>query len=112
MNSIVTTYALNHHLVCEIRSNALTIFNFNEISSLCSNTLKEHGVRSVIVDLGKVEMIDSVGVGLLARMKKHLEEKGARMSICCVTEGVHQVFKLLDFHRRFEIYSTVHEAAA
>ena len=112
MNSPVKTYSLNRHLVCEIHSNALTIFNFNEISSLCSGTLKEQGVRSVIVDLGKVEMIDSVGVGLLARMKKHLEEKGTRMSICCVTDGVHQVFRLLDFHRRFDIYPTVHEAAA
>ena len=103
---------MNRHLVCEILADALTIFNFTDISSRCSNALEGHGVRSVIVDLGKVEMIDSVGVGLLARMKKHIEEKGARMAICGVTESVQQVFRLLDFHRQFDIYSTVSEAAA
>lgn len=111
MDSPVLTYVIERHLVCELQARALNIFNFTDVSSRCAGALTEHGMLPVIVDLGKVTMIDSVGVGLLARMKKQLEEKGVSMSICNVTEGVSQVFRLLDIQRQFDVYATLHEAA-
>lgn len=111
MSNPVTTYVEKGHLVCEIQEEALNIFNFSVISSRCSEALVANGSVSMILDMRKVEMIDSVGVGLLVRLRKTIEEKGAKFSICGISPGVDQVFKLFDFHRQFNIYPTVRDAA-
>lgn len=111
MSDPVTTYVQKGHLVCQIQEDALNIFNFSVISSRCSDAMVTNGSSSVILDMTKVDMIDSVGVGLLVRLRKTIEEKGAKFSICGISPGVDQVFKLFDFHRQFNIYPTVKDAA-
>jgi len=110
MRSHTSIYPIGSYLVCEIQADSLDIFNFGEISSECTSAFDRFGNTPVVVDLSRVELIDSMGVGLLARMKKHLGERGISMSISGPGENVLKVFELLNFRDQFSIFPTVREA--
>ncbi|HIC92869.1 MAG TPA: anti-sigma factor antagonist [Anaerolineae bacterium] len=66
----------------------------------------------VVLDLGRVNFVDSSGLGAIVALGRSLSRGGGELRLASVTPHVRTVFELTRLHRAFEIYDTVEEAVA
>jgi len=64
----------------------------------------------ILMDLSRVNYVDSSGIGWLLRLQKGFREGGGAMSLYGITPSVMQIFALLKLRSVFKIAET--EAAA
>jgi stage II sporulation protein AA (anti-sigma F factor antagonist) len=69
------------------------------------------GVRSVIVDLSKVDLITSAGIRVLVMMGQRLQRSGGGLVLCALSETVRGVFDVAGLLNQFPIAATRDEAA-
>ena len=67
-------------------------------------------VRNVVMDLAKVEFMDSSGLGTLIALLKRVAGRGGDLKLCCIQKKVRLVFEITRAHRVFEILDTPDEA--
>jgi anti-sigma B factor antagonist len=61
----------------------------------------------VVVDLSRVDFLDSAGVGVLVGLFKNARARGGRARFCGLTPGVRTVLEIIQLDRIFEIYDDV-----
>jgi anti-sigma B factor antagonist len=66
--------------------------------------------RKLVLDLGRVQFMDSRGCGAILSCLKHVSKAGGDLILCRVTRPVHTVFELIRMGRICEIVSTREEA--
>jgi len=69
-------------------------------------------IRNVVMDLAKVDFMDSSGLGSLIALLKRVTDRGGDLKLCCIQKKVRLVFEITRAHRVFEILDTVDEAVA
>lgn len=69
------------------------------------------GNKQLVLDLCRVEFIDSSGLGAILSVLKQMGDDG-KLAICSATEPVASMFKLTRMDRVFAFYKTVEEALA
>ncbi len=84
MGNTITTYRSGNSFVLKVLSDSLNINNFKEISAECAEAIQSVVDPRITIDLKNVRYIDSVGVGLLTRIKKKLAEH----NICLAITGL------------------------
>src|SRR5215471_19113708 len=75
-------------------------------------SLVEDGARRVVVDLGRVEFLDSTGLGVLVGALKRLRGVGGELSLVCGQERLLKIFRITGLDRVFTLYPTVAGATA
>jgi anti-sigma B factor antagonist len=68
-----------------------------------------NGPISLVLDLAKVEFIDSTGLGAILSVLKRMP-KGSELLVCRLNEAVTNMFMLTRMYRVFTICKTVDEA--
>jgi anti-sigma B factor antagonist len=74
------------------------------VGRYCTN-----GPISLVLDLAKVEFIDSTGLGAILSVLKRMP-KGSELMVCRLNEAVTNMFMLTRMDRVFTICKTVDEA--
>lgn len=74
--------------------------------------LVDGGVRSVVVDLGRVDFLDSTGLGVLVGAQKRLRTVGGTLSLVCAKEPLLKIFRITALDQVFPLYQTVEAATA
>ncbi len=72
--------------------------------------LVESGARQVVVDLGRVEFLDSTGLGVLVGALKRLRSAGGELSLVCAQERLLKIFRITGLDRVFTLYDSVDAA--
>jgi len=72
--------------------------------------LVEEGARALIINLEKVDFIDSVGLGTLVGGLKRLVEHGGSLRLVCVNPEIQKVFDITGLSKIFAIHKTNEEA--
>ncbi|ADU65345.1 STAS domain-containing protein [Desulfurispirillum indicum] len=72
--------------------------------------LQEKGPQRVVVDLGRVQFMDSSGIGALVAGFKGLRAAGGDLRLCCIASPVEAIFQLTRLYRVFPIYGGRREA--
>lgn len=102
-------------------NNDVTIVKINEqkISSENSANLKakllieaQPNIRALIIDLSKVESIDSSGFGAFLLADRQLREHYIPTIIVGVKENIKNLFEILKLDRVFNFYNSIEEALA
>lgn len=70
----------------------------------------EPDVTDFVIDLEKVDFMDSAGLGSLIAMLKEVTERGGDMKIACLQKKPRMVFEITRAYKVFEIYDSVEEA--
>jgi anti-sigma B factor antagonist len=68
------------------------------------------GCRKLVLDLGRVQFMDSRGCGVILSCLKHVTKAGGDLKLCQVTEPVQMVFELIRMHSICEVLNTREEA--
>ena len=70
----------------------------------------EPSVKNYIIDLEKVDFMDSAGLGTLIAVLKRISEQGGDMKIANLQKKPRMVFEITRAYKVFEIYETVEDA--
>ncbi len=70
------------------------------------------GARSVVVDLRRVEFLDSTGLGVLVGALKRLHAAGGRLALVADHERLLKIFRITALDRVFPLYASVDAATA
>ena len=66
--------------------------------------------RKVILDVSKVEFVDSSGLGAFLSCLRRLNAGGGDLKMCGLAKPVRVIFELVRFHRIIGIYNKKEEA--
>jgi anti-sigma B factor antagonist len=72
----------------------------------------EQGVRHVVVDLSRVEFLDSTGLGVLIVARRRLLPIGGTLRLVCSHERLLKIFRITALDRVFALFDTVEAATA
>jgi anti-sigma B factor antagonist len=72
--------------------------------------LVEGGSRQVVVDLGRVEFLDSTGLGVLVGALKRLRVVGGELLLVCAQERLLKIFRITGLDRVFQLFDSVESA--
>ncbi len=70
----------------------------------------ETEVKNYVIDLKRVDFMDSAGLGTLIAVLKKISEQDGDMKIACLQKKPRMVFEITRAYKVFEIYDTVGEA--
>ncbi|MDE9367799.1 STAS domain-containing protein [Luteipulveratus sp. YIM 133132] len=76
------------------------------------NEAIDSGARRLVLDLGGVPFMDSVGLGVLVGRHKQLETVGGGLQLVAVSEPLMRVMRITGLKTVFVFHSTVDEALA
>jgi anti-sigma B factor antagonist len=74
--------------------------------------LVEDGARQVVVDLNRVEFLDSTGLGVLVGALKRLRGVNGDLSLVCAQERLLKIFRITGLDRVFTIHESVDAATS
>jgi len=70
----------------------------------------EVDVKNYVIDLARVDFMDSAGLGSLIAVLKRVTERGGDMKIACLQKKPRMVFEITRAYKVFEIYDSVADA--
>ncbi|MEN3307224.1 MAG: anti-sigma factor antagonist [Micromonosporaceae bacterium] len=74
--------------------------------------LVEDGARKVVVDLSRVEFLDSTGLGVLVGALKRLRGVNGDLALVCAQERLLKIFRITGLDRVFTICESVDAATS
>jgi anti-sigma B factor antagonist len=105
---LITEEAIGDVSVIELQAGTLDANNANDFKSAISPILKEK--TKVVLDLNKVDFLDSSGCGSILSCLRQLNSAGGDLKICETRKPVLTLFELIRLHRIIEIFNTREEA--
>jgi len=87
----------------------LTFKNSKDFLAQAKNLLDAPGLH-VVLNLENVEIIDSMSLGTLMALLKHLRKLGGDLVVAALSEPIRELFKLLNFTSVFRCFTTVEKA--
>jgi anti-sigma B factor antagonist len=70
----------------------------------------DRGPGTVVVNLRRVDFLDSTGLGVLVGALKRLRMAGGDLSLVCANEKLLKIFRITALDRVFALYDTVEAA--
>ena len=74
-------------------------------------SLLESGAKELIVDLTKVEYLDSTALGVLIGGLKRMRERDGNMVLVCPSPRIRRVFEITGLDKIFDIFNAQEDAA-
>ncbi len=68
------------------------------------------GVSNIVVDLGRVDFLDSTGLGVLVGALKRIRTVDGELALVCDERRILKVFEITGLTKVFTMYPTVDEA--
>jgi anti-sigma B factor antagonist len=68
------------------------------------------GRRQLVLNLGRVEYVNSAAIGKLVLLNKKVEAGGGRLALCQVTPEIHHLLEKMHLTEMFHLYADEAEA--
>jgi len=105
----ITTDKLDDISVVTLQAESLDASNANDFKRLVGSTVSAKA--KIILDLNRVQFIDSTGCGSILSYLRQLNPVGGDLKLCGVSKPVRSLFELVRMHRILDIFNTREEAA-
>ena len=83
--------------------------NSQAFETQCESCISE-GVTMLVLDLGDLTYVSSMGLGAIVRVAKQLRDGGGEVRICCLTGLVRQLFEITRLNHVFPTHDSVESA--
>ncbi|GAB6139160.1 STAS domain-containing protein [Halanaerobaculum tunisiense] len=104
----ITVKELEDSLVVEL-AGEFDLHTADDFSEEIETRIKQ-GYNKIILDLAKVEFIDSSGIGAIISKYKDLTNQGGVLTAVNLTPQVERIFEVSGIFRIVDVYSTRQEA--
>jgi anti-sigma B factor antagonist len=98
------------HAVVEVRGE-LDVYTASMLRQRLIEII-DAGAERVVVDLRRVDFLDSTGLGVLVGALKRLRMAGGDMVLVCDSEKLLKIFRITALDRVFALHATVEAATA
>jgi anti-sigma B factor antagonist len=98
----------DHVSVIEVHEKEIDASNSEVVKRQLKDRLEPDS--NTVIDLSRVEFLDSSGIGVLISCMRHLSANGGAMKLCNVTKPALAILELVRFHRIADIYEDRDEA--
>ena len=95
-------------LVIDFVETNLDASNVREFKESVRTMLEGH--RKVVFDMGRVQFIDSSGLGALVSCLRQMNGRDGDLRLCNMSSTVRALFELMRMHRVFNIQSSIDDA--
>jgi anti-sigma B factor antagonist len=92
-------------ITCKMLGDSETQQLFDKIKTLCVS-----GNKKIVLDLSKVKLINSIGVGVIMACWTTVSKAGGNLILAEITEKVYSILKILDLDQFFENYPNLEKA--
>ncbi len=72
----------------------------------------ENGAKHLLIDLTRVEYLDSTGLGILIGGVKRLKEQGGSLRLVGPSARITRIFDITGLNKIFDVYATEQDALA
>jgi anti-sigma B factor antagonist len=110
MELSLSTRTVAGHLVLEV-GGEIDVYTAPQLRERLIS-LVDQGARRVVVDLGRVEFLDSTGLGVLVGARRRLGGTNGELFLVCGQERLLKIFRITGLDRVFTLYPTVAAATA
>jgi anti-anti-sigma factor len=83
--------------------------NAAAFESQCESCIAE-GFTRIVMDLGDLTYVSSLGLGAIVRVAKQLRDQGGEVRICCLTGLVRQLFEITRLNHVFPPHDSLESA--
>lgn len=94
--------------VVDLREKALDASNSEKFKKSMAETLESYD--KVVIDLSRVEFVDSSGCGALLSCLRQLGDRGGDLKLCGVQKNVERLFELVRMNRIIDVYPSKEDA--
>jgi anti-anti-sigma factor len=70
----------------------------------------ERTQTELVIDLGPVEFLDCLGLGLLCRARRRIEERGGHLTLVCPCPIIRKMLRITGLSQVFSLTATLDEA--
>ncbi|GAA1658577.1 anti-sigma factor antagonist [Fodinicola feengrottensis] len=70
------------------------------------------GRTQIVVDMERVEFLDSTGLGVLVGARTRVNAQGGSLRLVCTQDRILKIFRITGLENLFPIYASVTEAVA
>lgn len=77
--------------------------------SQCESCISD-GFTSLVIDLGGLTYVSSMGLGAIVKIAKQLRDSGGEVRICCLTGLVRQLFEITRLNHVFPPHESLESA--
>ena len=91
----------NDHLLVKLIGD-LDVYSKEDFAKFCDKSLKDKN-ENLLVDLEKLDYIDSTGLGMFINIYKDQKEKDKTIKIINAKENIKKLFKITDISDLFEM---------
>ncbi|MFC7549062.1 STAS domain-containing protein [Plantactinospora sp. GCM10030261] len=110
MELSLTTRTVGDHTVLEV-GGEVDVYTAPRLRERLVELIDD-GARKVVVDLGRVDFLDSTGLGVLVGALKRLRTVQGTFGLVCDKEPLLKIFRITALDQVFPIYPTVDAAMA
>jgi anti-sigma B factor antagonist len=104
----ISTEKIDDITMVTLQAESLDASNAGEFKRCVAATVGPKA--KIILDLGRVQFIDSTGCGAILSYLRQLNPVGGDLKICSVSKGVRSLFELVRMHKILDIFNTCDEA--
>lgn len=111
----ISHYEENHLYIVNVGDNLTieTVGTFNQyLKPLIDNILKENHMRGMILDMKRVSILDSSGIGTICGKLIKLKKINKKLVLCNANKNINDIFTVSGLRSALTIYSSVAEAVA
>jgi anti-anti-sigma factor len=83
-----------------------------EVFGMLHALVSEVGRARLVLDLSRVQLLDSNAVGKLVMLNRETEAHGGRLALCSLAGSTAELFEKMHLSSTFAIYSSVAEAVS
>jgi len=65
--------------------------------------LVRNGIKELVIDLSGVEIVDSVGLGVIIAAHNSLSKSGGKLKIVNVSEDIYRLFQTMRLDQHFDV---------
>jgi anti-sigma B factor antagonist len=104
----LATRSVADHVVLEI-GGEIDVYTAPRLRERLTELLAA-GEKHVVVDLGRVEFLDSTGLGVLVGAHRRLRASEGSLSLVCPHERLLKIFRITGLDTVFSMHSSVEDA--
>ena len=110
MDLSLETRQVNDHTIIEV-GGEIDVYTAPKLRERITELVDE-GHRTLIIDLEKVEFMDSTGLGVLVGGLKRVRTNEGSLELICTQERLLKIFRITGLGKVFAIHSSQAEATA
>lgn len=110
MSFISEKYDRDNCVVIMLKGRILEAESIQQVVDTVRNDI-ENGTRCFIMDMGGIEILNSIGIGMLVRTVKAVNETGGKVIFTSVPPKIHELLQIIKLNSVMDIAQSIEEAA-